>query len=248
MKYTARDHAYVYGVIAQELLTACPGEEEKTLKECIQVYGLQRGSRMGQTCDAFGDERSMQTYLAYGEWSPAPGEMDIDIPEESPSAVWNVKKCPWSQEWAEQGMTEVGKYYCKYVDRELVHGFRSDLELGTGTTQTNGDPYCYFKWNGADLTPEHKAENARIGEKVGAVRLKTWAYHMGHIYKTMGEVIEKRLGAETRKAVFEKSDIRLAAHFGQEMVSLMHAGLVLDYWVTPSLKETGLLAEMFRED
>lgn len=246
MKYTARDHAYVYGVIAQEIMAGCECSE-KVLEEAIKVYGLQRGSRMGQTCDAFGDTRSMQTYMAYGEWAPAPGEMDIAIPEESPSAVWNVKRCPWSQEWAESGMTDVGKFYCKYVDRELVHGFRSDLELGTGTTQTNGDAFCYFKWTGADMTPEHKAENAAIAKKVGSVRLKTWAYHMGHIYKTMGEIVEKQCGADVRAAVYAKADARLAEKYGEKMVELMHAGLVLDYWVTPSCKRVELLGEMFAD-
>ena len=246
MNYTARDHAFIYGVLAQELLAAAPGSED-VLKQCIEVYGLQRGSRMGQTADAFGDARTMQTYLAYGEWAPAPGEMDIEIPEESPSAVWNVKKCPWSQEWAEQGMLDVGKFYCKYVDRELVHGFHSALELGVGTTQTNGDAFCYFKWNGADMTPEHKEENAAIGRKVGSVRLKTWAYHMGHIYKTMGEVIEKRLGAAVRGQIYEKADKRLAERFGGALVELMHAALVLDYWVTPSLKPVDRLGELFQD-
>ena len=246
MSYTARDHAYVYGVIAQELLAAKP-EAEDVLREAIETYGRQRGSRMGQTADAFGDPRTMQTYLAYGEWAPAPGEMDIAIPEESPSAVWNVKKCPWSQEWTEKDMLDVGKYYCKYVDRELVHGYNPELDLGIGTTQTNGDPYCYFKWNGADMTPEHKAENASIAEKIGKVRLKTWAYHMGHIYKTMGEVVEKRLGKEVREQVYAKSDERLALRYGKDMVDLMHAGLLLDYWVTPSLKAAARLSEMFTD-
>ncbi len=244
MNYTARDHAFIYGVLAQELLAAAPGSED-VLKQCIEVYGLQRGSRMGQTADAFGDARTMQTYLAYGEWAPAPGEMYIEIPEESPSAVWNVKKCPWSQEWAEQGMLDVGKFYCKYVDRELVHGFHSALELGVGTTQTNGDAFCYFKWNGADMTPEHKEENAAIGRKVGSVRLKTWAYHMGHIYKTMGEVIEKQLDAEVRARVYQKADERIAVRYGETLVELLHAALVLDYWVTPSLKAAQRLGELF---
>lgn len=244
MKFTARDHAYVYGVIAQEIMSRCEGAEA-ILEEAIKVYGLQRGSRMGQTCDLFGDERSMQTYMAYGEWAPAPGEMDIAIPEESPSAVWNVKKCPWSQEWTEKGMLEVGKLYCKFVDRELVHGFRADLDLGIGTTQTNGDAFCYFKWNGADMTPEHKAENAAIAQKVGTVRLKTWAYHMGHIYKTMGQILEQRTDAAVRAEVYEKADRRIAERYGEETVQLMHAGLLLDYWVTPSCKPTELLEQMF---
>ena len=247
MKYTARDHAFVYGVIAQELMARPDCDAAAVLEECIKVYGLQRGSRMGQTADAFGDPRTMQTYMAYGEWAPAPGEMEIEIPEESPSAVWNVKKCPWSQEWAEQGMLDVGKFYCKFVDRELVHGFNPELELGTGTTQTNGDAFCYFKWTGADMTPEHKQENAAIAQKVGTVRLKSWGYHMGHIYKTMGEVIEKRLGKEARDTVYARADQRIEDRYGKELVELMHAALTLDYWVTPSRKPVERLAELFQD-
>ena len=65
MKYSARDHAFVYGVIAQEILAEVP-DAPAVLEEAIKVYGLQRGSRMGQTAEAFGDDRTMQTYLAYG--------------------------------------------------------------------------------------------------------------------------------------------------------------------------------------
>ena len=246
MKYSARDHAFVYGVIAQEILADVP-DAPAVLEEAIKVYGLQRGSRMGQTAEAFGDDRTMQTYLAYGEWAPAPGEMDISVPEESPSAVWNVKKCPWSQEWTEQGMLEAGQYYCKFVDRELVHGFNPQLELGTGTTQTAGDAYCYFKWTGADMTPEHKAENSAIAQKVGTVRLKTWAYHMGHIYKTMRQVLADKAGSGKAEEVYGKVDARLEARYGKEMVELMHAGMLLDYWVTPSRRRTDLLEAMWQD-
>ena len=134
MKFTARDHAYVYGVIAQEIMSRCEGAEA-ILEEAIKVYGLQRGSRMGQTCDLFGDERSMQTYMAYGEWAPAPGEMDIAIPEESPSAVWNVKKCPWSQEWTEKGMLE----YENDSGEVRVYNSQGDHKPG----ETDGDNKKY---------------------------------------------------------------------------------------------------------
>ena len=128
-----------------------------------------------------------------------------------------------------------------------MHGFSPALELGTGETQTGGDAYCYFKWNGADMTPEHKVENAQIAGKVGKERLKTWAYHAGHIYKTMREVLCEGKGEELCGAVFERADARLAEHFGEETVELLHAGLLLDYWVTPSCKKTSLLEQMFAD-
>lgn len=244
MKYTARDHAYIYGVAAQALMAQEPENGLSVLEECIKTYALQRGHRMGQTAEAFGDPKTMQTYLAYGEWAPAPGEMDIRIPEESPSAVWNVWKCPWCEEWKQENMMDVGKIYCQFADRELVHGFNPELELGLGTTQTGGDDYCYFKWNGADMTPEHKAENGEIAKKVGTVRLKPWIYHMGHIYKTMMQVMETRLGQEAVKTIWTQVDEKLANHFGEDLVELMHTGLLLDYWMTPSLRNPERLSEL----
>ena len=136
MSYTARDHAFIYGVIAQELLSAYPNALA-TLEKSICVYGRQRGARMGQTADVFGDNRTMQSYLTYGEWSPAPGEMEVDIPQDSPSAVWHVEKCPWNDEWQAQDMMEVGKYYCDFVDTELVRGVQSRVGTGYGY---NADP------------------------------------------------------------------------------------------------------------
>jgi hypothetical protein len=246
VKYSAKDHAFVYGVIAQALIRQ-GGEAKSVLEESIKVYGAQRGSRMGQTADAFGDQRTMQTYLLYGEWVSAAGEMIVDVTEETPCAVWHVHKCPWNEAWTELGMLDVGKYYCKHVDRELVHGYNPDLELGVGETQTNGDSYCYFKWTGAEITPANELENAKISEKVGTVRLRNWAYHMAHIYKTMGEVIQKRLGCAARSAVFFEADERLLSRYGQHLVDLMHAGLIVDFWVTPSLKPVELLPVLFQD-
>lgn len=244
MKLTAKSHAFLYGVIAQELLQVKPCAED-ILKEAIQVYGLQRGSRMGQTAELFGDERNMRTYLAYGEWVPEPGEMEVEITQESPSAVWHVKKCPWCEEWTQKDMLDVGKLYCKYVDEELVHGYNPDLELGVGYTQTNGAPYCYFKWNGADMNPENKKKNEEIVTKAGKVKIKSWAYHMGHIYKTMGEIIEKHLGEDIRRKIYINVDKKLIKEYNEEVVELMHVGLLIDYWVTTSLKNPLLLKEFF---
>jgi len=244
MNYTARDHAFVYGAIAQAAFSLYPGCAQ-VLVDGIKTYGLQRGARMAQTAAAHGDTLNMQHYMAYGEWAPAPGEMDVRVPETSPSAVWNVYKCPWQQEWAEQGMLDVGKLYCAYVDAELVHGFHPALELGTGATQTAGDSFCYFKWTGADMTPEHTEENNKIKEDVGAARLRPWAYHMAHIYKTLGEHMEKALGANARAAVCKAADERLTLRYGADCVVMLHAGLTVDYWVTPYGKKMETISSLF---
>ena len=42
-------------------------------------------------------------------------------------------------------------------------------------------------------------------------------------------------------------DARLEARYGKEMVELMHAGMLLDYWVTPSRRRTDLLEAMWQD-
>ena len=95
------------------------------------------------------------------------------------------------------------------------------------------------------MTAEHKAENAAIATKVGSARFRTWQYHMAHIYKTMGVVIEETLGQPAREAVFAKADRRLAERYGESLVELMHIALMIDFWVTPSVRQTRRLTELF---
>ena len=63
----------------------------------------------------------------------------------------------------------------------------------------------------------------------------------------MHEVLAEKAGSDTAKRIYEKADIRLEEHYGKEMVELMHAGMVLDYWVTPSCRRTELLKAMWQE-
>jgi hypothetical protein len=51
MNYTARDHAFVYGAIAQAALSRYLGCEQ-ALVDGIKTYGLQRGTRMAQAAAA----------------------------------------------------------------------------------------------------------------------------------------------------------------------------------------------------
>ncbi len=245
MNYTAKDHAFLYGVIAQTALKLYPGCTDAVVSG-IKEYGMQRGSRMAQTARAFGDEATMQNYLAYGEWAAGPGEMDVHIVQSSPLSVWNVRRCPWSEEWKERGMLDVGKLYCAYVDTALVKGFNPELVLGIGPTQTAGDSFCLFEWNGADMTPEAAAENKRRQERAGTARLRPWLYHMAHIYKTMGGHLGKTLGEGARAAVYAEADRIAASRYGEDCVAALHAGLLVDYWVSPSCLPSGSLPDLFR--
>ncbi|QTQ13362.1 L-2-amino-thiazoline-4-carboxylic acid hydrolase [Treponema parvum] len=244
MPLNARNHAFIYGVIAEETLKNDARNEEALIKGII-TYGNQRGARMAQLAVMNGKELSMKNYLAFGEWAPAAGEMDVRIAESSPDAVWNVYKCPWNAEWKEKNMLKMGELYCKYVDAALVKGFNNDLELGLDTNQSKGDEFCYFKWNGADMTEENKKDNVDIQKKLGDTRIRLWEYHCGHIYKTLKETLTNEIGTEKTDDIFEKADMRIEGELGKTVVDLMHSGMLLDYWVCPTGKDVNLLKKFF---
>lgn len=244
MEFCARDHAWLYGVLAQEIRRERPEDFPAILQAAVEAYGAQRGSRMGQAADACGFPRSMLTYLSCGEWTAAPGESSLEIAGTDP-IVWHVTACPWQAEWAREGMTDVGRYYCRSVDRALVHGFNPELELTIGEEMTAGDGYCYFRWNGAAQTDETRRQMEAMAEESRPLRLKSWVYHMGHLYKTMGEVLEEKAGSDIRRSVYSVADSRIEARFGHEAVELLHAGLALDYGVNPTPDAASQLGKFF---
>lgn len=241
---TARDHAYIYGIITMEALDKYPQAKESLISG-IKLYGNQRGARMAQYARKMGEDLSMQHYLAFGEWSPAPGEMDIEIPQETPDAVWKVKKCPWNTEWTEKGMLEAGKLYCRYVDQALVAGFNRNLQLFIGMNQSNGDPYCYFKWQQADMTPEHKQANSELQGKIGKGRIRSWEYHCAHIYKTLYQQLCEGIGTDKADLIYDAADKRIASELGKETVKLMHLGRLIDFWQSPAEESVSLLMKLF---
>lgn len=243
-KMTARDHAFIYGVIAEETLKMSEGLRGPLVKGII-TYGNQRGARMAQLAKMYGEETSMKNYLAFGEWSPAPGEMDVRIPQKTPSSIWNVHKCPWNAEWKEDNMLKMGEIYCKYVDAALVKGFNKNLDLGLDTNQSKGDEFCYFKWNGADMTDENSKSNAEIQKKVGNDRIRSWEYHCAHIYKTLRVALEQEMDSKVFEQLFKTIDGAIEKKLGKEVVALMHAGLLIDFWVCPSGKNAELVGQLF---
>lgn len=243
MEFSAHDHAWLFGVLAQEIRSACPHDFPDLLRDAVETCAVQRGRRMARAADACGFPRSMLAYLACGELPPSP-DAALTVAGDDP-IVWHVTACPWQAEWARCGMTDVGRFYCRSIDRSLVRGFNPDLELTTGETLTDGCAFCYFRWNGAAQTDETRRQMEAMAEESRPLRLKSWVYHMGHLYKTMGDVLEEKAGSHIRRSVYSAADSRIEARFGHEAVELLHAGLALDYGVNPTPDAASQLGKFF---
>ena len=120
-------------------------------------------------------------------------------------------------------MIPYGLLYCLEVDEALVRGFNSELMIEVNGALSGGAPFCDFVFHQADLTPEHQEWMEEQRSDLGDKAVMPWAYHLGHLYKTLGEVVQAelgRLGEESMIAALEE----FARRFGAEA-----AGIVVSY-------------------
>ncbi len=87
---------------------------------------------------------------------------------------------------------EYGRIYCQEVDYALVRGFSPELRIDVNGWLSNGDPCCEFVY--------HDVAGAPAGG--GAVKMP-WIYHLGHLFKTAGDLIALELGEVGEDAMAE---------------------------------------------
>jgi hypothetical protein len=109
--------------------------------------------------------------------------------------VTHVHKCPWHEAWEETDLKSYGKLYCQEVDEALVRGFNPDLLIEVNTTKSEGAEHCEFIFHDANLGAVNSLLLRYRREFNPANRgVMPWAYHLGHLYRTFGEVLGDELG------------------------------------------------------
>jgi hypothetical protein len=146
---------------------------------------------MALRADADGERLSMANYLAYGEWSADPEESEQQMVEEGANVRMTVHRCPWHAAWAEDDLMAYGRLYCLEIDQALVRGFNPMLWLMVKRTRPNDGGSCEFLFHGVEERVPRRG------------RVMPWAYHLGHLYKTVGDVVVEELGEGGREAIRE---------------------------------------------
>ena len=191
-KFTAETHASLFGLMVRNVIKVHSDKGREVCEEGVCLYAKQRGARMSKRALKNGDEPTMLNYMAYGEWKPVEGTMDIREAAKSPSAITRVYKCPWNVTWQRLGFMEEGQLYCKHIDKNLAIGFSSELNLGINGNQMEGDEYCEFIYNGAELSSENQEKLSRKRSSLGDTCIKDWEYHSMHLFSTIGGIIKEK--------------------------------------------------------
>lgn len=213
--FTATDHALMFAWISRAVIQRVGEEEgEAVIRKGVRRYGEQRGNRMGLRAQAKGRALTMNSYMAYGEWRAGEDEQEHETAETTPQLKMHVTKCPWQKAWENNDLMPFGRLYCLEIDRALVHGFNPELRLDVNSTLTNDNLPCEFVFHGAD--PDTASDLSLDRERT----VMAWDYHLGHLFKTLGEVVSEDLGPVGQEAM-EEALGTFAQHYGKEAAAVI---------------------------
>ncbi|MGD8244027.1 MAG: L-2-amino-thiazoline-4-carboxylic acid hydrolase [Anaerolineae bacterium] len=208
-RFTARHHALLFAWMTREAIEQVGEERGKAvIRKAVRRYGEERGHRMGLRAEADGEPRSMANYLAYGEWAADPAESEQAVAQEGTDLQMTVLRCPWDAAWAENDLRVYGRLYCLEIDEALVRGFNPVLKLDVNATRPNDAEPCQFVFH----------DVAQRGPRRGQVM--SWAYHLGHLFKTVCDVMAEELGAAGQEAA-DRALAAFAERYGEEAAEVV---------------------------
>jgi hypothetical protein len=194
------------GWISKAVVAAVGEEEgERIIRKAVVKYGNQRGRRMAMRAAENGHPRTSTNYFPYVEAKLPMRDFKMEFLERSPDLRWRTSRCPHSDAWAENDLMQYGRFFCMEIDKALVQGFNEDLVLEVNGTLSEGAQYCDMTFREADFTAVKMAGVAwKKVVRPGRTAVMPWEYHVGHLYKTLTEVITEELGKQA-------SDVMAAA-------------------------------------
>jgi hypothetical protein len=215
--FTPAHHGLLMAWIGRQLFQRIgPVKGEMILRKAIRRYGEERGRRMALRVQTAGKELTMLNYLIYGECSLTAGEMTQRMEQNNHNNLrMLVEHCPWQATWMEENLMEYGRLYCHEIDLALIRGFNPQLHLDVLKTQTNDRQPCDFIFHGVPLSVSNSLA-LMVGQKInpGKRAILPWEYHVGHLYKTISDVLTAELGLTGREAS-EAALVEFTARFGE---------------------------------
>jgi len=230
--FSPKHHALLFAWMSREVVERA-GEErgEEVMRKAVQRYGQQRGKRMALRAQANEQDvtLNMFDFLVYGEWEAKDEEAhERVVLETEPNFHVKVTKCPWNDAWKEGDLSSFGRFYCLEVDHALIDGFNPKLKLEVNATLPNDQKECDFVFYDAQLSPENMGLLEMCRAEVHDKAVMPWDYHLGHLYKTVGEVVIEELGQKGKEAI-KAAMKEFAVQFGEETAGIVEGFGEVDF-------------------
>jgi hypothetical protein len=235
--FSATHHAVLFALISRQV-TEHAGKDKgaSIIRQGVRWYGEQRGKRMALRARANGHKLTMDNYLTYGEWRTSEREIESEIIETTPNLRNRVTICPWHNAWGDNNLMAHGALYCLEIDKALVRGFNPKLIVEVRDTLSGGGNFCEFVFHNTHDTKlgfwQEQLSKLRKKLKPGISPLMDWDYHLGHLYKTMREVVIRDLG-DSGQTAMSTALSEFATRYGKEAAQTVKSYAATDFNVLP---------------
>lgn len=200
-KLTPEHHAVLFALIVKRLEENWTETYRGVVKAGVRRYGFERGRRMAARALEHGDDCRAENYLCYGEWRSSDYPEQQSIVEASVPYTLKVKSCCWCEAWKRHGLMEWGKLYCEDVDTALTIGFNPEYPLELRGILSHGADGCRFVYPAIVMDERTKSYVSEKKKSLGDTALRDFSYHTAHLFWTMLDETERRLGKRGREAV-----------------------------------------------
>lgn len=219
-------HAIMFALLSKNIMEQFNGDGKEAILKAVTKYGNERGARMAQNALDNGDELTVMTNQAYGEWKPDyDGQMVFGRIRTEPTLQTFISKCAWCEAWKSHDLLEYGKYYCVDIDNAVFQGFRSDFVCTSLTESLSfGGERCDFDW-GEPLT---EAEVVKLDEKkkeLGTTCMKDFNFHTAHLLHSISNTLLEELGENAQDAI-DKAKQEFADKFGNEYLEVLEKSYI----------------------
>ncbi len=210
-----KHQALLLGYLIREILDRSGKEGEEVVLEAVQAYGEGRGKRMARTALENGCRNDLLGYLLYIEVDPDDTGNKFRIESRRPYFRVKATKCGWHEIWREHDMSDVGRIYCRDIDKAILRGFNSELRFDVPRNLNDGSTFCefnYLDWSlGLPDLCRFLVKRRRAKKKA----LKPWDFHCVDVLRSFSQVILKHLGEDGEKAILQGLE-QFSREFGVE--------------------------------
>jgi hypothetical protein len=120
--------AKLFAQVAKAVVDKYGSRGEDAIREGVRTFGEARGKGIAERAAHLGQDNTIENYLS--NYDMARSELFEMETNHYPEVIEQTfTKCPFGQQWADDGTGEYGILYCQMIDPSIAKGFNSDFEV-----------------------------------------------------------------------------------------------------------------------
>ena len=137
--------AQLFAEVTKQVVDQYGDRGKEAVREAVRKFGEERGEGIAHRAAHLGFQNTIDHYLSnYDMGRSELFEFENVFTENNIEQTFT--KCPFGEQWVEDGMGEYGILYCEMIDPSVAKGFNSDFEV-THDQYVIHEGVCHFHFS-----------------------------------------------------------------------------------------------------